>query len=115
MVRQIILAEFHRLAGKYKPHKSNLWQEYGKTDNPGRVPSSCWQGLITKVKPLTRIWKGRYVLLYARKTHNRRFLKVFREASNFWRSGQMGGQKSLSPLKNPQKLPITDAQFPETA
>jgi len=108
MDRQMTLAEFHHLAGKDKPQKLNLWQEYEKTDNPGRVPSSCWQGLTTKFKPLTRIWKGRYVLLYARKTHNRRFLKILREASNFWCSRQMGGQKS------PQKLPITNAQFPQT-
>jgi hypothetical protein len=44
MDRQMTLAEFHHLAGKDKPHKSNLWQEYVKTDNPGRVPSSCRQG-----------------------------------------------------------------------
>jgi hypothetical protein len=85
MDRQMTLAEFHHLAGKDKKKKPQK--------------SNLWQEY------------GKYAL----KTHNRQFLKVFRQASYFWRSGQMGGQKSPSPLKNPQKLPITNAQFPETA
>jgi hypothetical protein len=48
MDRQMTLAEFHHLAGKDKPQKLNLWQEYEKTDNPGRVPSSCLQRINHK-------------------------------------------------------------------